>query len=172
VQQADALAGSAGPLIAGVLIKIMGAPLAVLVDALTYLMSGLLLASVKAPDPVPDRDARRSLGNELREGLAWVYRHRTLASIALTSHAIVLRTGRFWPPRQGEAGKGGGQPKQVGHVRLMTWARVRGWLCWGARTWRSRKARSSGWGSCTWWPNWMPWGAPSICAVPRQHCAS
>jgi MFS family permease len=90
VEQAGAVVGSTGPLIAGVLIKIMGAPLAVLVDALTYLISGLLLASVKAPDPVPDRGARRSLANELGEGLAWVYRHRTLASIALTSHAMLL----------------------------------------------------------------------------------
>lgn len=90
VQQAGAVAGSTGPLIAGVLIKIMGAPLAVLVDAVTYLISGLLLASVKAPDPVPDRGARRSLGSELREGVVWVYRHRTLASIALTSHAMLL----------------------------------------------------------------------------------
>ncbi|MGI5197807.1 MFS transporter [Streptomyces sp. CA-288835] len=90
VEQAGAVAGSTGPLIAGALIKIMGAPLAVLVDALTYLTSGLLLASVKAPDPVPDRGARRSLGSELREGVAWVYRHRTLASIALTSHAMLF----------------------------------------------------------------------------------
>lgn len=90
VQQADAVAGSTGPLIAGVLIKVVGAPLAVLVDALTYLISGLLLASVKAPDPVPGRGARRSVGSELREGVAWVYRHRTLASIALTSHAMLL----------------------------------------------------------------------------------
>ncbi|WP_405772571.1 MFS transporter [Streptomyces sp. NBC_01538] len=90
VQQAGAVAGSTGPLFAGVLIKIMGAPLAVLVDALSYLMSGLLLASVKAPDPVPDRGARRSLGSELREGVTWVYRHRTLSSIALTSHAMLL----------------------------------------------------------------------------------
>ncbi|MFI9779401.1 MFS transporter [Streptomyces sp. NPDC051956] len=90
VEQAGAVAGSTGPLIGGVLIKIMGAPLAVLVDAVTYLMSALLLASVKAPDPVPDGGARRSLGSELREGVAWVYRHRTLASIALTSHAMLL----------------------------------------------------------------------------------
>ncbi|MER5373409.1 MFS transporter [Streptomyces sp. NPDC002553] len=90
VEQAGAVAGSTGPLIAGVLIKIMGAPLAVLVDALTYLISGLLLASVKAPDAVPSRGTRRSLADELREGLAWVYRHRTLASIALTSHAMLL----------------------------------------------------------------------------------
>lgn len=89
-EQASAVAGSTGPLIAGVLIKYIGAPLAVLLDAFTYLASGLLLMSVKAPDPVPDRGTRRSLGSELREGVAWVYRHRTLAPIALTSHAMLL----------------------------------------------------------------------------------
>ncbi|MDV9174404.1 MFS transporter [Streptomyces sp. W16] len=90
VGQADAVAGSTGPLIAGVLIKLLGAPLAVLVDAASYLASGLLLTSVRAPDPVPDRGARRGLVSELREGVAWVYRHRTLASIALTSHLMLL----------------------------------------------------------------------------------
>ncbi|MGW0718729.1 MFS transporter [Streptomyces sp. NPDC002778] len=89
-EQASAVAGSTGPLIAGVLIKYLGAPLAVLLDALTYLVSGLLLMAVKAPDPVPDRRARRGLGSELREGMAWVYRHRTLAPIALTSHAMLF----------------------------------------------------------------------------------
>ncbi|WP_406449637.1 MFS transporter [Streptomyces sp. NBC_01622] len=90
VGQADAAAGSTGPLIAGVLIKLLGAPLAVLVDAAGYLASGLLLSSVRAPDPVPDRGARRGLVSELREGVAWVYRHRALASIALTSHLMLL----------------------------------------------------------------------------------
>ena len=90
VGQADAVAGSTGPLIAGVLIKLLGAPVAVLVDAAGYLASGLLLTSVRAPDPVPDRGARRGLVSELREGVAWVYRHRTLASIALTSHLMLL----------------------------------------------------------------------------------
>jgi MFS family permease len=90
VGQADAVAGSTGPLLAGVLIKLLGAPLAVLVDAASYLASGLLLISVRAHDPVPDRGARRGLLSELREGVAWVYRHRTLASIALTSHLMLL----------------------------------------------------------------------------------
>lgn len=90
MEQASAVAGSTGPLIAGVLIRFIGAPLAILVDAITYLMSGMLLASVREHDPIPDRGARRSLGSELREGVAWVYRHRTLASIALTSHAMLL----------------------------------------------------------------------------------
>ncbi|WP_255948990.1 MFS transporter [Streptomyces odontomachi] len=90
VEQAGAVAGSTGPLLAGVLIKVVGAPFAVLVDAFSYLVSGLLLASLKTPDPVPDRSARRSLGSELREGVAWVYRHRTLGPMALTSHAMLL----------------------------------------------------------------------------------
>ncbi|CCK25112.1 major facilitator superfamily MFS_1 [Streptomyces davaonensis JCM 4913] len=89
-EQASAVAGSTGPLIAGVLIKYLGAPLAVLLDALSYLVSGLLLVSVKAHDPVPERGTRRGVGRELREGVAWVYRHRTLAPIALTSHAMLL----------------------------------------------------------------------------------
>ncbi|MDL2078390.1 MFS transporter [Streptomyces sp. GXMU-J15] len=89
-EQASAVAGSTGPLIAGVLIKYVGAPLAVLVDALTYLVSGLLLAAVKAPDPEPERAERRGVGRELREGVAWVYRHRVLAPVALTSHAMLL----------------------------------------------------------------------------------
>ncbi|WAZ26139.1 MFS transporter [Streptomyces cinnabarinus] len=89
-EQASAVAGSTGPLIAGVLIKYLGAPLAVLLDALTYLVSGLLLASVKADDPAPERGTRRGVGKELSEGVAWVYRHRTLAPIALTSHAMLL----------------------------------------------------------------------------------
>ena len=90
VGQADALAGSTGPLLAGILIRLVGAPLAVLVDAVSYLVSGLLLSTVRAHDPVPDRGTRRSLVTELREGLAWVYRHRILAPIALTSHLMLL----------------------------------------------------------------------------------
>ncbi|MFE2416806.1 MFS transporter [Streptomyces hokutonensis] len=90
VGQADAVAGSTGPLIAGVLIKLLGAPVAVLVEAVSCLASGLLLTSVRAHDPVPDRGARRGLVSELREGVARVYRHRTLASIALTSHLMLL----------------------------------------------------------------------------------
>ncbi|GAV41572.1 putative bacilysin exporter BacE [Streptomyces acidiscabies] len=89
-EQASAVAGSAGPLIAGALVRWLGAPLAVLVDAASYVVSGLLLATLKADDPVPEKGERRGLIGELREGIQWVYRHRTLAPIALTSHAMLL----------------------------------------------------------------------------------
>ncbi|MEU6083306.1 MFS transporter [Streptomyces sp. NPDC047108] len=89
LEQAGSVAQTTGPLIGGALIKAVGAPVAMVADAVSYLVSGLLLASVTAPEP--ERHAvRRNLRAELREGLAWVYRHRTLAPMALTSHARFL----------------------------------------------------------------------------------
>jgi MFS family permease len=55
---ADAVAQTAGPALAGVLIKVLGAPLSVLVDAATYLFSAVMMASlgnVAEPEPTkPD----------------------------------------------------------------------------------------------------------------------
>ncbi|WP_327093148.1 MFS transporter [Nonomuraea sp. NBC_01738] len=90
LQQADAVAQTAGPLLAGGLIKVIGAPLAILVDAVSYLVSGLLLATIRVQEPPPQPAEHRNLLGELREGLAWVYHHRTLAPMALTSHAWFL----------------------------------------------------------------------------------
>lgn len=89
LEQSDSVAQTAGPLLAGALIKVVGAPVAILVDAASYLVSGLLLASIRVAEP-PAVTERRHLVAELREGLAWVYRHRTLAPMALTSHAWFL----------------------------------------------------------------------------------
>jgi predicted MFS family arabinose efflux permease len=55
-----------------------------LVDAGTYLASGLLIARVRLTDlPAP---ARAPLWQEIREGLAWVYGHRLLRPLSLTTH--------------------------------------------------------------------------------------
>jgi hypothetical protein len=86
LEQSDAVAQTAGPLIAGGLIRLVGAPLAVLVDAASYLASGLLIASVRVDEPAPDPAARRGVRAELGEGLAWVYRHRMLAPLATATH--------------------------------------------------------------------------------------
>jgi hypothetical protein len=44
---ADAVAQTAGPAAAGALIRALGAPLAVLIDALTYLFSAVMVASLR-----------------------------------------------------------------------------------------------------------------------------
>lgn len=60
---AGAVAQTAGPAVAGALIRIIGAPLSVLVDAVTYLFSAVMVASLRSvPEPPPTSSARVSPG--------------------------------------------------------------------------------------------------------------
>jgi len=94
LQQSDAVAQTTGPLLGGGLIAAIGAPLAVLADAASYAISGLLTAAVPVTDPRP-RPATRSVVADLREGASWVYRHRTLRPLALSTHGWFLFNGAF-----------------------------------------------------------------------------
>ncbi len=87
--QSSAAAQTSGPLLAGGLVAWLGAPVAVLADAVTYLVCSLLIAGTPIEDPAPER-AERGRGAviaELREGLRWVYGHQTLRPLALGTHA-------------------------------------------------------------------------------------
>jgi hypothetical protein len=97
---AAAVAQTGGPAVAGALIRVAGAPLAVLVDAATYLFSALMAASLRGvADPVPWHSAKvglRGLGEQIREGARWVYGGSGLGRLAAATHvwfaaqAIVL----------------------------------------------------------------------------------
>lgn len=87
LNQSAAVAETSGPALAGGLVTLLGAPVAVLVDAVTYLASGLVVARIRVVEAVaPVTRARGRLRREIGEGLAWVYRHRTLAPLALSTH--------------------------------------------------------------------------------------
>ncbi len=91
LNQSAAVAQTSGPVVAGALVTALGAPFAVLVDAATYLVSGLLIATIQATERVTQTPrAPGSLRREIGEGLAWVYRHRTLAPMALATHGWFL----------------------------------------------------------------------------------
>ncbi|MDI2125762.1 MFS transporter [Yinghuangia seranimata] len=89
LEQTTALAQTTGPFLGGSLVAAIGAPLAMIVDAVSYLMSGVILASIRRPEPKRETE-RRGVRAELREGLAYVYRHPVLRSLALTLHARFL----------------------------------------------------------------------------------
>jgi MFS family permease len=84
LQQSSAAADTSGPAVAGGLVTWLGAPAAVLVDAVSYLVSGVLTARIAASDP--PAPARGPLLREIREGLAWVYGHRMLRPMSLCTH--------------------------------------------------------------------------------------
>lgn len=88
LEQSSAAAETSGPAVAGGLVTWLGAPAAVLVDAVSYLVSGLLTARVVVADP--PAPARGPLGREIREGLAWVYGHRVLRPVSLITHGWTL----------------------------------------------------------------------------------
>ncbi|MFT7839293.1 MFS transporter [Saccharothrix sp. BKS2] len=75
----------AGPL-GGALLQ-LGRGVPFLVDAVSFLVSALCFASVRA-DLRPERVERRSLRAEVAEGVRWLWRHRGLRSIALTAAGL------------------------------------------------------------------------------------
>lgn len=90
LDQSDAVAQTSGPALAGGLVSLLTAPWAVLVDAASYLISGLLLLRIPVLEPGSQRVSLRGIRREAVEGLRWVYRHATLLPYALGAHAWFL----------------------------------------------------------------------------------
>lgn len=87
------LAALAGPGVGGWLVQLLTAPVAILVDAVTYALSSLLLMRVKADEtPKPER---RSVRKEVMEGLHYVTGHRVLRLVAMAG-AMVMFTNGIW----------------------------------------------------------------------------
>ena len=95
LEQTSAVAQTGGPVLAGALIKLIGAPVAILVDAVSYLLSGILLATLRplTPEVAQGTDQPRDLRQEIRDGLSWVYRNSTLGPLAVTSQLWFLSQG-------------------------------------------------------------------------------
>lgn len=78
-----ALSAIAGPGLAGVLIKILTAPITIAIDAISFLLSAVFLWQIKTPEPEPTpRAERRNIWREIYEGLGVVFGNRMLRSIA------------------------------------------------------------------------------------------
>jgi MFS family permease len=85
LDQAEGGAQTAGPALGGLLVSLVGAPLAIAVDAVTYVVDAVLIAGLRLREG-PRTSTRRSLRREVAEGLRWTYRHRTLGPLALSTH--------------------------------------------------------------------------------------
>lgn len=89
-----AAAEGAGPGLAGVLVQLLTAPLAIVLDVLSFLASALLLGAIRAPEPAPEpARAGRSLRRELAEGLGAIVRDPILRATAAMSGVLNLSGG-------------------------------------------------------------------------------
>jgi MFS family permease len=90
---ANSVAGLAGPVLAGVLVALLGAPIAIAVDAAAFILSALLIVGVRAAEPAPDT-GRRPVWQDLATGLRFVWAHPLLRAFALmAAMCIVLFDG-------------------------------------------------------------------------------
>lgn len=71
-----------GPGVAGMLIQALTAPIAILVDALSFLASALMLRKLRVPTDVPHPGPRPGVMHEIAEGLKLVRGNPTLWSLA------------------------------------------------------------------------------------------
>ena len=109
LDQTDAAAQTLGPALGGGLVGVLGAPVAIAVDAVSYVVDAVLNAGLRVEEPRTARAERLDFLGEIREGVTWIYRHRTLGALAVSTHVwflansatftalalITLRTLRF-----------------------------------------------------------------------------
>ncbi len=74
-----------GPGAGGALVAAVTAPVALAVDALSFLASALLLSRIRRPDPKPEPRPGARLRDEIAEGLRFVFRDRLLRALTLTA---------------------------------------------------------------------------------------
>ena len=83
------IAGAGGPGLGGVLVQVFTAPVAVLADAVTYLVAGVLGLSIRHRESLP-RAERQPLWPALRQGVSLLWRHPVLRPVLAQSAAFNL----------------------------------------------------------------------------------
>jgi len=88
--------GVAGPGVAGVLVQLLSAPAALIVDAVSFVVSALAIRSIQAPEPEPEASPRGGdFVAEARQGLGLIWRSRVLLAIAGVVGGIAIFNAMF-----------------------------------------------------------------------------
>ncbi len=85
LQLTVSVAQVAGPSMAGGLIAAITAPYAIVVDAISFVISALFMLDIRAQEQLPERSAgapKPKMWPEVKEGLEWIVRNRYLRRIA------------------------------------------------------------------------------------------
>jgi MFS family permease len=92
----SSLAEIGGPGIGGGLVQLIGAPFAILVDSISFVVSAISLIFIRSPEPArPPRTTSTPIREEIFEGLRLVRRHPVLVPLTLRS-VIAHVAGSFY----------------------------------------------------------------------------
>jgi MFS family permease len=84
LQASESVAQIGGPGVGGLLVQAVTAPVALLADAVSFLVSGLALAGIRTRERAPAASGARAL-SQLREGLAFSIRNRLVLTLLGTA---------------------------------------------------------------------------------------
>jgi predicted MFS family arabinose efflux permease len=79
-----------GPALGGTLVRVLGAPFAILFDATTFLASAWFLFRIRTVEPDPARSEGLNVFQEVTQGLGILWRDRRLRALALASGVMNL----------------------------------------------------------------------------------
>lgn len=85
LEASRSIAQVASPGIAGVIIQVLSAPVAIVLDSLSFVASALFIGRIRRQEGRPNPSGRRLMLLEVREGLRVVFGSRLLRSIAASS---------------------------------------------------------------------------------------
>ncbi|MBW8816374.1 MAG: MFS transporter [Caulobacterales bacterium] len=91
----ESVAEIGGPALAGVLFQALAAPFAIAANALTYLVSAVILARIARPEPEPQPDPHASWIQDVRLGFGVALRHPLVRPVFLTAWMQSLAGGTF-----------------------------------------------------------------------------
>ncbi|HYV22413.1 MAG TPA: MFS transporter [Candidatus Bathyarchaeia archaeon] len=89
LQASNAVAQVAGPSLGGILVQALTAPIAMLWDAVGFVVSAVFIAAIRAAETPRPRETARSVWHEVTDGLRWVREQpivlRSITAIALAN---------------------------------------------------------------------------------------
>lgn len=87
----------AGPAMTGALVQAITAPLAILIDAASFLVSAFSVWAIRKPEPAPERRQNTHLASEALDGFRFIWTHRALRALLLRSATAFLSMGFISP---------------------------------------------------------------------------
>jgi predicted MFS family arabinose efflux permease len=81
----DSVARVAGSSLAGIMVQLFTAPFAILLDALSFIVSAISVALIRVAESPPPRAARRSIWVEIAEGMRVLLSNKFARSVTITS---------------------------------------------------------------------------------------
>ena len=87
----------AGPALTGALVQAITAPLAILVDAFSFLVSAFSVYAIRKPETIPERKRDVPLLSEALDGFRFIWTHPALRTLLLRSATAFLFMGFIFP---------------------------------------------------------------------------